>query len=403
MTDPVNDFPPDANSLEAYQIYTYQGIGLTHKVGSSVPVQVEVRDHQGLETISSVLLEAPDLFSGILELNLSNTMDERIIFDGIVTNSLGAGIGEYPVLTRVIDKETDPNLSQVDAWNVIGFKVTEYGYPLRDLCRVEISDPSGMFFMGRDPENFPIELYGLADPGHMHPVAPFLISKYEITAGEFASFIAADGYNHPEWWSTEGWAWRVSNNVSMPPSWGTTFQGEHKPDLPISVRYYEAEAFCNWLGGRLPTEPEWELAARGEDHRLYPWGNVWEPTFCAVTQNPDFSKFRDRLWCLAGTFGEQGASPFGLIDCAGNLPEWVNHWASEFDYWPNGFYIYEQWASGNFDPIPGPNPGYLPKKIVRGGGRTGNEYDLMTFVRWRCSIHSTAASSGFRIVFDLIE
>ena len=272
------------------------------------------------------------------------------------------------MLARVIDNESDPNLGKIDAWTVTGFRVTESGYPLKDLCKVEISDPSGMFFMGRDPNNYPGELLGSADPGHMHPVKPFLISKYEVTAGEFASFMAADGYNNPQWWSDEGWKCRIKFNWNKPFAWGLT-QGEHKPTLPILVNYYEAEAFCNWVGGRLPTEPEWELAARGEDHRLYPWGNDWDPTKCAVWENPKFKEFSDdsSKLCPVGTFGPEGQSPYGLIDCAGNAEELTSYWASEFDHLE--FYIYKQWASGKFDPIPGPNPGCLPTKILRGGGR----------------------------------
>ena len=142
VTDPVEDFPPEANCLEAYQIYTRQGAGLTDEAGSEAPVQVEIWDHQGLDTISAVVLEAPDLFHGTIELSLSNTMDERIIFQGSVENEFGAGLGEYPVLTRVIDTGSDPNLGQIDAWNVTGIKITESGYPLNDLIKVEIDDPS---------------------------------------------------------------------------------------------------------------------------------------------------------------------------------------------------------------------------------------------------------------------
>lgn len=398
ITDPVEDFPPEANCLEAYQIYTRQGAGLTNLIGSEAPVQVELWDHRGIETISTVLLEAPDLFSGTLELSLSSTMDERIIFEGVLANELGVDFGNYPVLTRVIDLDEDGNLGPIDAWNVTDFKITESGYPLNDLVKVEIADPSGRFFMGRDPDNYPLELSGTADPGHMHPVLPFYISKYEITAGEFASFMAAGGYYDPKWWSAEGWQWRIDLNRDKPVNWGTA-QGEHKPDLPIAAAYYEAEAFCNWVGGRLPTEPEWELAARGEDHRLYPWGNEWDPSKCAVADNPDWIKFVDHsiYVCPVGTFGQQGESPYGLLDCAGNILEWTSYWASEFDEYE--FYIYQQWASGNFDPIP--NPGSPPRKIVRGGSCGGFDESWLTFYRSAsgAGIESTW-SSGFRVVFD---
>jgi len=400
VTDPVEDFPLEANCLEAYQIYTCQGAGLTNEPGSEAPVQVALSDHQGIDTISAVVLEAPDLFTGTIELSLSNTMDERIIFNGVVQNELGADFGEYPVLTRVIDFDVDGNLGQIDAWNVTEFKVTESGYPINDLIPIDIEDSGGMFFMGRDPDNFTPTLLGSSDPGHMHPVAPFLISKYEITAGEYASFIAAGGYDNPVWWSPEGSEWRVSNDWSRPVGWGTS-QGEHKPDLPIWVTYYEAEAYCNWVGGRLPTEPEWELAARGEDHRLYPWGNEWDPRRCAVVENPDWPVFKEPSsgHCPVGTFGAEGQSPYGLLDCTGNILEWTSYWASEFDEYE--FYIYEQWASGNYDPIPGPNDGYPARKVVRGGDVSGFDETWLTFCRQRSDGPLDSIwGCGFRVVFD---
>jgi len=400
VTDPVEDFPPEANCLEVYQMYTRQGAGLTGEAGSEAAVQVEVWDHQGIETVSTVLLEAPDLFAGIIKLSLSNTMDERIIFQGTVTNELGADLGEYPVLTRVIDFDVDGNLGSVDAWNVTEFIITESGYPINDLIPIDIEVAGEMFFMGRDPDNYPIELSGWADPGHMHPVSPFYISKYEITAREFASFIAAGGYYDPQWWSTEGWEWRVNLDWDRPFAWGTG-QGEHKPDFPISTSYYEAEAFCNWVGGRLPTEPEWELAARGEDHRLYPWGNEWDASKCAMADNPDWIKLVNpsSTTCPVGSFSPEGDSPYGLADCAGNIWEWTSYWASEFDELE--FYIYEQWASGNFDPIPGPNDGYPPRKIIRGGGHAGETHVYLTFIRYPSGYISPGySSSGFRVVFD---
>jgi len=100
--------------------------------------------------------------------------------------------------------------------------------------------------------------------------------------------------------------------------------------------------------------------------------------------------------CPVGTFGELGASPYGLFDCAGNESEWTSYWASEFDDYE--FYIYEQWASGNYDPIPGPNPGCPLRKIVRGGDYFGPEYYQLAFARSPGPIASGGA--GFRVVFD---
>jgi formylglycine-generating enzyme required for sulfatase activity len=394
VNNPLEDFPPEANCREAYQVYVHQGVGLTDLTGSEASVQVEIWDHQGIDTVSTVLMEAPDLFSGLIELNLSTTMDEKIIFKGILVNELGAGLGDYPVLIRVLDFDEDENLGPIDAWNVTGFRITETGYPLNDLIFI----PAGEFFMGVDLENWPIGLTW-AEPGHMHPTDAFYIGKYEVTCREYSSFMAAGGYYNPVWWSEEGWAWRMMSGKTKPHSWNVGY-GDHTPDVPVRITYYEAEAFCTWAGGRLPTEPEWERAARGEDHRLYPWGDEWDPPRSTTGQNPEFWLYAIGNLCPVGTFSPEGDSPYGLADCAGNTAEMTNYWASEFDEYE--FYIYEQWANGNFDPIPGPNPGYPPRKIVRGGSYAGNNEKCLTFMRQRTPDIELPGgwSTGFRIAYD---
>lgn len=138
VTDPVEDFPPDANCLEAYQIdvQVSDGTGTevgrwalawgggTHDSGYAVavskgesPVRVEVFDHQGLETIAGVFVEAPDAFAGEKPLSFSTvTGEESYLFTGTFMNELGAD--ECQMLARVVDTETDQNLGPVDAWQV---------------------------------------------------------------------------------------------------------------------------------------------------------------------------------------------------------------------------------------------------------------------------------------------
>ncbi len=118
VVDPLTDFPPEANCLEAYKIKVSLG-SIPSQVGSAAQVEVEVFDHQGKETISSVTLEAPDLLSGELPLSFSaGAGEEAYVFAGTLSNDLGASAGEYPLLVRVADTESDPNLGQVQAWQV---------------------------------------------------------------------------------------------------------------------------------------------------------------------------------------------------------------------------------------------------------------------------------------------
>lgn len=125
VTDPVTDFPPEANCLEAYRIDVKLQGYLDDEPGSSVPIEVEVFDHQGLETIASVTIEAPQLFSGDLTLSFTGLpWDESWIYSGSITNE-SAGPGYYPLLVKVTDTETDPNLGTVDAYQVLEVSVGE--------------------------------------------------------------------------------------------------------------------------------------------------------------------------------------------------------------------------------------------------------------------------------------
>ncbi len=124
VVDPLVDFPPDANCLEAYRIDVEIGPGLEPDTVTSAPIQVQVFDHQGLDTIASVAVETPELFAGEVALSFSTiTGDESYLFTGTITNELEAGIGEYPLLVRVVDTETDQNLGPVDAWRVCCVRV----------------------------------------------------------------------------------------------------------------------------------------------------------------------------------------------------------------------------------------------------------------------------------------
>ena len=94
---------------------------------------------------------------------------------------------------------------------------------------------------------------------------------YPVTNEEFRAFISADGYKNQAHWSQEGWTWRTANNTQTPVYWNDTEW--NKPVHPVvGVSYYEAEAYAKWAGKRLPTEQEWEKAARGTDGALVPLG-----------------------------------------------------------------------------------------------------------------------------------
>ncbi len=119
VIDPLTDFPPEANCLEPYRLDVVIGAGLSYEPGSSVAIQVEVYDHQGLETISTATVEAPDLLAGQLALAFSGiSPNGAFVFSGMLSNDLGAPDGEYSLLVKVTDTGSDPHFGGIAAWQV---------------------------------------------------------------------------------------------------------------------------------------------------------------------------------------------------------------------------------------------------------------------------------------------
>lgn len=119
VTDPEKDFPPDANCIEAYKISVTVEEGMNSTLGSSSKIWVEVFDHQGIDTISSVTVEAPDIFDEFVNLEFYGlTGMNSCKFSGQIVNKKGADQGSYPALIRVQDISTDQNFGSVDAWQV---------------------------------------------------------------------------------------------------------------------------------------------------------------------------------------------------------------------------------------------------------------------------------------------
>ena len=124
VVDPLTDFPISANCEEAYAISVDAGTGLLPESDSQTEIDVKVLDHQGVDTIGAVSLYAPEIFDGEIGLALQpNPGDPYSLFSGVVTNAKIAGIGFYPMLVRVTDKESDQNLGQIDGWQVYKLEV----------------------------------------------------------------------------------------------------------------------------------------------------------------------------------------------------------------------------------------------------------------------------------------
>ena len=151
----------------------------------------------------------------------------------------------------------------------------------------------------------------------------YSISRYPITVAQYEAFMRDGGYANDEWWANkDGLQWRTKNHIEHPETYSSAFITPNHPQVGVS--YYEAEAFCRWLSAklkqqvRIPTEQEWERAARGTDGRKYPWEDVAK----AVEAHANIAATGIGHTSPVGMF-PTGKSPAGCLDMAGNVWEWT--------------------------------------------------------------------------------
>lgn len=238
--------------------------------------------------------------------------------------------------------------------------------------------PEGEFKMGStsgDPDEAPV---------HKVTLDAFWMYQTEVTNAQFAHFVDDAGYQtsaekagsskinkNGEWVDGTGVSWL------NPLGDGSTIEG--KEEFPVvHVSWFDAAAYCDWTGGRLPTEAEWEKAARGDAGNAYPWGDE-KPT-------ADRANFNNYLkgTSITGSYLD-GFSPYGALDMAGNVWEWVQDWYGA-DYYA---------SSSDVNPA-GPETG--EERVFRGGSWYYGEKTLSASYRGGEAPNYSSSLGGFRCI-----
>lgn len=238
--------------------------------------------------------------------------------------------------------------------------------------------PAGVFRMGS-------RFHPRESPPRLMQVSEFQIAHVPVTVSQYAIFIDSKAVKDKQWWGDDGLDWLNGRSDGWgredrlaPEGWEAQLK---KPFRPITgITAYEAEAYCRWLGSiknksvRLPTETEWEYAARGDDGRPFPWGEEFNAEFTNTVEGESLDSMN------AGSKAGD-VSPFGLMDMCGNV---------------------QQWTSSVYTPLQAESVPPGPLRVARGGSFNDTIFGSRTSYRRGYPPGFFYPFLGFRIVVGVV-
>jgi len=256
---------------------------------------------------------------------------------------------------------------------------------LPDILWSERIEP-GPFVMGNTKETDEMAYDDEAPQFTCHLITcPYRISRYPITVAQYRAFVEAGGYRERRYWTRAGWAWKEESGITGPEDYGEPFTLDNHPQVGVS--WYEAVAFTRWLSEqtgldiRLPTEAQWERAARHTDGRRYPWSSDPQarPDPNKMNYNETDIDSTSAVGCFPGGKAECGAE-----DMSGNIWEWCStKWRDDYDE-------YEKKVDDGLEGDEG--------RVLRGGSFGSYHGGARCAVRVRYDPSGRDWGNGFRVV-----